>query len=45
MHKCGMVKEGVLRKSDFRLGEWQDRLCYSILREEWAPYDNAPHNP
>jgi len=35
MQKCGMVKEGVLRKSDFRLGEWQDRLVYSILREEW----------
>jgi ribosomal-protein-alanine N-acetyltransferase len=38
MQKCGMVKEGVLRKSDFRLGEWQDRSIYSILREEWAPY-------
>ncbi len=36
MQKCGMVKEGVLRRSDFRLGEWQDRLIYSILREEWA---------
>ncbi len=36
MQKCGMVKEGVLRRSDFRLGEWRDRLIYSILREEWA---------
>ncbi len=41
MQKCGMVKEGVLRKSDFRLGEWQDRLVYSILRGEWSPAANS----
>jgi ribosomal-protein-alanine N-acetyltransferase len=40
MQKCGMVKEGMLRKSDFRQGEWQDRLCYSVLREEWALFTN-----
>jgi [ribosomal protein S5]-alanine N-acetyltransferase len=36
MQRCGMVREGVFRKSHFWLGEWQDLVCYAILREEWV---------
>jgi [ribosomal protein S5]-alanine N-acetyltransferase len=41
MQRCGMVKEGVLRQSHYWLGEWQDLVCYSILRQEWASQNST----
>lgn len=33
--KIGAVREGVLRKSFFRNGEYLDQALWSILRDEW----------
>ena len=35
LEKAGFTKEGIIRKSAFIKGEWQDGVLYSILREEW----------
>jgi ribosomal-protein-alanine N-acetyltransferase len=35
LEKAGFSKEGILRKSSFRRGEWRDNIVFSILREEW----------
>jgi RimJ/RimL family protein N-acetyltransferase len=35
----GFVREGVLRKSVFRRGEWKDSVIYGLLRDEWS----GPH--
>ena len=35
MQKCGMEREGLLRKHRFRRGEWGDGLKYGLLREDW----------
>ena len=35
LQNAGFKKEGIIRKSVFRRGEWRDRTLYSILREEW----------
>jgi len=35
MKKIGMVKEGELRKTRFKNGNWDNELKYSILVEEW----------
>ncbi len=36
IEKCGFVKEGVLRKANCQYdGEILDRVCYSLLREEY----------
>lgn len=35
----GFVREGVKRKSVFRIGEWKDTVIYGLLREEWS----GPH--
>ncbi len=32
----GFVREGVKRKSVFRIGEWKDTVIYGLLREEWS---------
>ena len=33
--KIGAVKEGVLRKSFLRNGEYLDQALWSMVREEW----------
>lgn len=35
--KCGYKLEGTLRRAAFVRGEYQDLLCYSLLREECPP--------
>jgi RimJ/RimL family protein N-acetyltransferase len=35
LEKAGFTKEGIMRKSAFIWGVWQDGVLYSILREEW----------
>ena len=35
MESLGFWREGVLRRSMFRDGEWQNVVIYSILREDW----------
>jgi RimJ/RimL family protein N-acetyltransferase len=35
LEKAGFTKEGVIRKSTFIRGKWQDGVLYSILRDEW----------
>lgn len=40
MKKVGMVKEGELRKTRFKNGQWDDEKNYSILLEEWKENDS-----
>jgi ribosomal-protein-alanine N-acetyltransferase len=35
LEKAGFTEEGLIRKSVFIRGTWQDGILYSILREEW----------
>jgi ribosomal-protein-alanine N-acetyltransferase len=35
LEKAGFTNEGLIRKSVFIRGKWQDGVLYSILREEW----------
>ncbi len=35
LEKSGFQPEGVLRKSYYRDGRWQDMAIYGLLREEW----------
>jgi [ribosomal protein S5]-alanine N-acetyltransferase len=35
MQKCGLIKEGELRKEKFHRNKWCDRLQYSILIKDW----------
>jgi ribosomal-protein-alanine N-acetyltransferase len=35
LEKTGFIKEGIIRKSIFLRGQWQDGVLFSILREEW----------
>ena len=35
LEKVGFKKEGLVRKSVFVRGKWEDGFLYSILREEW----------
>jgi aminoglycoside 6'-N-acetyltransferase len=34
LERVGFRKEGILRKSSFRRGEWTDTILFSILREK-----------
>jgi RimJ/RimL family protein N-acetyltransferase len=34
LEKAGFVREGVLRGSSFRNGQWHDQVIYSVLRDE-----------
>jgi RimJ/RimL family protein N-acetyltransferase len=34
--KCGLRREGILRRHRLKRGEWMDIVCMAILREEWA---------
>ena len=35
LEKAGFTKEGIIRKSAFIRGVWQDGVLYSVLRDEW----------
>jgi RimJ/RimL family protein N-acetyltransferase len=35
LEKAGLVREGVLRSTQFRAGGWRDVVVYSVLRTEW----------
>jgi RimJ/RimL family protein N-acetyltransferase len=35
LEKAGFMKEGLVRKSVFLSGQWQDGVLCSILRDEW----------
>jgi RimJ/RimL family protein N-acetyltransferase len=35
LEKAGFKKEGILRKTAFVRGKWEDYYVYGILREEW----------
>jgi len=35
LEKAGFRKEGLIRRSIFVRGKWEDGFLYSILREEW----------
>ena len=38
MEKCGMMKEGILRKRLYNKGEFKDVALYSILRQDQRPW-------
>ena len=35
MQKCGLSKEGELRRESFHLNQWRNKVLYSILKDEW----------
>jgi len=35
LEKAGFTKEGLVRRSNFIRGKWEDGLLYSIIKEEW----------
>ena len=35
LEKAGFKREGVIRRSTFVRGKWEDGALYSLLREEW----------
>jgi RimJ/RimL family protein N-acetyltransferase len=35
LEKAGFTKEGIIRRSAFIRGIWQDGVLYSVLRDEW----------
>ena len=35
LEKSGFKREGLIRKSTFVKGKWEDGVLYSILQEEW----------
>jgi ribosomal-protein-alanine N-acetyltransferase len=35
LEKAGFKREGLIRRSVFIRGKWEDGLLYSIIREEW----------
>jgi RimJ/RimL family protein N-acetyltransferase len=37
--RIGFTREGVLRSTQFRRGEWRDLFLYSLLRSELKPLD------
>jgi RimJ/RimL family protein N-acetyltransferase len=48
LHRNGFVREGVLRQAVFINGVWQDRVLFSLLRQEWEdgsqPQKEFPHD-
>jgi [ribosomal protein S5]-alanine N-acetyltransferase len=42
LRKLGAVQEGVLRRSFFRSGEYQDQVLWSVLAEDWRVQRTAP---
>lgn len=39
MERLGMRREGYLRESEFRDGEWLDIVVYAVLADEWRARD------
>jgi len=35
LEKAGFKREGLIRRSNFIRGKWEDGLLYSIIKEEW----------
>lgn len=40
LEKAGFTREGILRGSTFRCGQWHDQVIYSVLRDE-VPLDES----
>ena len=40
--KAGFSPEGVLRKAEFRFGDWHDLHMFSLLRDEWTVKRQVP---
>ena len=41
LQKLGFTREGVMRRSVFRRGQWWDLIMYSMLRSEWESREAA----
>lgn len=35
MKKIGMEYEGILKKTRYKNGQWDDEIEYGLLRDEW----------
>jgi RimJ/RimL family protein N-acetyltransferase len=44
LEKAGFTREGILRGSTFRQGQWHDQVIYSVLRDEVKLKDSAAEN-
>jgi RimJ/RimL family protein N-acetyltransferase len=44
LEKAGFVREGTLRGTTFRQGQWHDQVIYSVLRHEIKLEDSAPEH-
>jgi RimJ/RimL family protein N-acetyltransferase len=44
LEKAGFTREGILRGSTFRQGQWHDQVIYSLLRDEVKLEDSAAEN-
>lgn len=45
VERVGFTFEGILRRTHFRGGVWQDAAMYSLLREEWGGPRSLPGVP
>jgi RimJ/RimL family protein N-acetyltransferase len=45
LEACGLVCEGVTRKSYLWRGEWADNMSYAATREEWLAWRDRPQGP
>lgn len=45
LKSLGFVYEGTMRKHSCREGVWFDRHFFSILRDEWVPWEQLPVQP
>jgi RimJ/RimL family protein N-acetyltransferase len=41
LEKAGFTREGILRGTTFRQGQWHDQVIYSVLRDEVKLEDSA----
>ncbi|GAA1655745.1 GNAT family protein [Nonomuraea maheshkhaliensis] len=37
LEKAGFQREGILRRAQWRMGEWHDQVLYAVVRERRAP--------
>jgi RimJ/RimL family protein N-acetyltransferase len=44
MERIGFQREGMLRRSTFRDGEWHDLAIYGLLRNEWETQNLFTHH-
>ena len=45
LQKLGATREGVLRKSFMRHGEYHDQVIWSICQDEWREWETTPAAP